>query len=508
MKTFCSPALQISSRLHLFVACELVFLLGVQQPIAVGGELSDVATVNDHTSHRASSYDRTGGNIDTLTSFAPKTSRLLMESDGPGRINHIWMTIAVFPNHMMALRDVVVRMYWENSELPSVEVPLGDFFGLAGGRRYRVQSAPISVGDNTKALNCYWPMPFYKHARVELYNRGPRSIRRLYYHVDYELGELPGNQGLFHAKFRRDRALGGQSSSGNISGKDNFVALDTVGQGQYLGCMLSIDAHTERWCEGDDMIFIDGSDMPTLIGTGTEDYFCNAWGFNEAYSYPYYGAPFLERRPDKLFIAVMYRWHIPDPIRFRESIRVTFEHLYPKNITADYTSVAYWYQREPIESRAPLPDNNYPQDYQPAPITAEDLDTTELEPELLARGIAAQAITSEIHDGYTDGGYLKIDTKGKPVEIPLAVREPGTYRVLIKPVGHLNDGSMRIAIKGGVFKPIPKRDVPEANVPYINIGTIEAQDRAAVIVVGGDAVVGLDQIKMEKVGTPASKPAG
>src|SRR6476469_609621 len=153
----------------------LLVLLVLVRSLAAAG-LEDLPALQDRTSHRASSHDPTGGNVDSLLSLAPGSTHVLLETDGPGCVRHVWMTLTVFPNHATALRDLVLRMSWEGSGVPAVETPLGDFFALGHCRRYPVQSAPIAVGQHPSALNCYWPMPFYKHARIELYNSGTRSV--------------------------------------------------------------------------------------------------------------------------------------------------------------------------------------------------------------------------------------------------------------------------------------------------------------------------------------------
>ena len=166
------------------LALAVLPLLGAA--VATGQSLDGVSSLRDRTSHRASSWDRTGGNNDSLGSFAPGDTQVLLDTDGPGRITHLWFTVARFPGHEYVLRDIALRIFWENSPVPSVEVPLGDFFGLGHGRLYAWQSLPVAVGSNPCAMNCYWPMPFYRHARVEIVNNGRHSIRRLYYNLDYE----------------------------------------------------------------------------------------------------------------------------------------------------------------------------------------------------------------------------------------------------------------------------------------------------------------------------------
>ncbi|MEP0844416.1 MAG: DUF2961 domain-containing protein [Phycisphaerae bacterium] len=495
-------------------ATRAILILAAWASVSPAAELSDLATVRpEWTTHRASSFDRSGGNVDNLESFAPQTSHVLLDTDGPGRINHVWMTLAAFPNHATYLRDVVVRMYWEGSPIPSVEVPLGDFFAQGHAKRYVVESAPVVAGNNPKALNCYWPMPFYQHARIELYNNGRRSIRRIYYHVEYDLGPQPPNQGLFHALFRYERDLKTQAHSGNTTGRDNYVILETEGQGHYVGCAMFVDAPPGGWWgEGDDMIFIDHSPAPVIIGTGTEDYFNNAWGFNQAFCYPYYGCPLLEKRPDGGTATAVYRWHVPDPIRFRKHIRVTMEHIYSNRVANDYSSVAYWYQLEPIRSRPPLPfaEGNHPRFHAPAapPPAPErfDLSATELEAELAGRGLAARAITAGLGDGYSDGGWLRIDKVESPVEVKIPVPTDGMYRVHIKPVSHVLERPLKIGFKGGPMRTFEKQPGHESRTPFLDLGPTAARNKVLTVVLEGGPTLGLDVIRVVKGPEPASQP--
>lgn len=491
--------------MRFLLVCLGCVLCGVGTGAAQVLDLNGLTTIRPElASRRASSFDPTGGNIDNVESFAPQATHVLLDVDGPGRVTHLWLTTSTFVNHATYLRDLVVRMYWENSPVPSVEVPLGDFFALGHAKRYTFQSAAVAVGGNPKALNCYWPMPFYRHARIEIHNNGRRSLRRLYYHVDYERGPQPPDQGLFHAVFRRERELKTQAHEGNTTGKDNYVILDTRGQGQYVGCALFVDAQPGGWWgEGDDMIFIDGSDKPVIIGTGSEDYFNNAWGYDEPFSYPYYGCPFLEKRPDGGAFTTVYRWHIPDPIRFNSQLRVTIERIFSGRVVNDYSSVAYWYQRVPITERAPLPvgETNHPRQYpaatQPAGGALE-LDGTELEPELRARGLTARAITGGTHDGYTNGGWLRIDALSGPIEIPIPVPEDGTWRVQLKPVNHLAEKPVRFGLKGGEPREYRQRGGHEGRVPYLDLGSVASSDRRISLRIESGPSVGLDQFRLQR----------
>lgn len=488
-----------------------IAVLLIQSALAAAG-LDNLATVTGHTSHRASSADPTGGNEDSLVTFVPGETRTLLDTDGPGRITHIWFTAARFANHQTFLRDMVIRIYWENSPTPSVEVPLGDFFALGHARQYVVTSAPICVGDNTKALNCYWPMPFHKHARIELLNNGRRSIRRVYFNISYELGPQPSEQGLFHAEFRRDPNLRTQPHEANKTGKDNYVILETEGRGQYVGCTLSVDAQPGGWWgEGDEMIFIDHAERPTITGTGSEDYFCNAWGFQNAFSNPYYGCPLLEQLADGSSLTTVYRWHIPDPVRFSRHIRVTIEHLFKPNVINDYSSVAYWYQTEPIGQRAPLPqgEKNHPRPHPvptTQPVTTIEMSATELEPGLNARGIKARSVTANLWAGYQSGGYLEIHLPQDMMEIVVPVPADGRYRVRVKPVNTLIDERIQLALKGGKTVPFDKHKDPERSTPWVDLGEITSSGSSLTLIVGGNQIIGLDHLKIERTDVKETPP--
>lgn len=405
------------------------------------GELSPLPTVVPRTSHRASSYDVTGGNTDNVTGLAPGAVHTLLDTPGPGKVTHIWMTISSYQGHTALNRDLVIRMYWEGSETPSVEVPLGDFFGQGHGKEYKVGSLPVNVGSNPRAYNCYWPMPFYKHARIEIVNTGKRSARRIYYNIDYELGSIPPHQGLFHANYRRVHELAPEPLDGNTHGEKNYVILDTKGTGQYLGCFLYVDSAPGGWWgEGDEMIYIDGEKKPSIVGTGTEDYFGNAWGFDGVANHPFYGVPFLEQQPDRWKQTTVYRLHVPDPVRFDKSIRVTLEHTWPGGQSYDYSSVAYWYQLEPNATREPLIARNMNEPRQHPDPKAKpkrrnvELCGTQFEPALREAGVDVRAITVINHEAF-GGGLLEITDARDWVNIPLPSLLPGKYQMTVEARG-------------------------------------------------------------------------
>jgi len=338
---------------------------GAQQP----GPLSGLATLHPGvSSERASSWDRTGGNADFLEIKAGATATLA-EVAGAAEIRHLWITInSPSPNH---LRELVLRMYWDGETNPSVEVPVGDFFGtgfeyegVPGGHTGQAyhswQLLPLTVYG--KAMNCYFPMPFGKSARVTVTNDGAQDVPSFYYHIDYEKypeSSATANQGRFHAQWhhRLTRAIpAANAAPENLDGKNNYNFMHATGSGQFVGVILAVQGYsTGWWGEGDDMFFIDGATgNATINGTGMEDYFGSGWMFREEYNYPFIGYSHQGNR-DWTGTHVMYRFHIMDPIYFNRSMVAGIEHGHANQRQDGYTSVAFWYQTEPHEKLDPLP---------------------------------------------------------------------------------------------------------------------------------------------------------
>lgn len=356
-------------RIRVILAMFVVLFVTLQSHAQDGGPLTHLSDLKRGvTSARASSWDSTGGNADSILVKAGTTVDLA-NLKGAGSIRHMWVTInSASPYH---LRELVLRMYWDGETDPSVEVPIGDFFGTGfeyedipgghTGQRYKSWSSlPITV--NSKAMNCYWEMPFGKGARITLTNDGGTDVKNFFYQIDYESYADPktvASEGRFHAQWKSEvtQSVPDTESKGvNLDGKDNYVFLDAKGQGQFVGLILAVQGLSTGWPgEGDDMFFIDGeSSVPSINGTGLEDYFGSAWQFREEYSYPFTG--FTTKGPeDWSGVHVMYRFHIQDPIYFSKSIHAGFEHG-AANIRSDkYTSVAFWYQTEPHQKLIPLP---------------------------------------------------------------------------------------------------------------------------------------------------------
>src|SRR5579863_3765100 len=246
--------------------------------------LSDLSQTKDYVQHRSSSYDRSGANADARA-IAPGETLTLLDGPGPGLITHVWVTIASDdPHHLKAL---VLRMYWDGESTPSVETPIGDFFGLGLGDYHFYQSIPLQVGSD-KALNSFFLMPFQKHARITVTNEGAVRTDAFYFNVDYRVyaKALPADQLYFHAQYRQaapdhgwtndwksngDRIVNDKK---NLNGDGNYVWMEATGRGHFAGVTMSVLQNQDGWWgEGDDMFFVDGEKTPSINGTGSEDYF-------------------------------------------------------------------------------------------------------------------------------------------------------------------------------------------------------------------------------------------
>ncbi|REE57501.1 Protein of unknown function (DUF2961) [Paenibacillus taihuensis] len=292
----------------------------------------------------------------------------LLNCDGPGVVRHIWMTLP--PGNADHMRNVILRMYWDGQEHPSVEAPIGDFFGVAHGRQVKMQSDCVSMQAG-KGLNCWIPMPFRKKAVITIENDSSSDVAMLFYQIDATVGdELDEQAGCFHARFRRNNPC---------PMHEDFVIADHIkGQGVYLGTTLGVRSIYRDcwWGEGEVKFYIDGdSDYPTICGTGAEDYMGSAWGLEEVLT-PYQGAPLVDGENGLYSI---YRFHVRDPIYFQDSLKVTVQqigygpidkaeryfgdrlvhyraagaseeddHRYFE-LSDDYSAVAYWYQTLPSQ---------------------------------------------------------------------------------------------------------------------------------------------------------------
>ncbi|MGH9352394.1 MAG: glycoside hydrolase family 172 protein, partial [Terriglobia bacterium] len=258
----------------------ILMLLGVALPLSAQNwrdALSSLTQPHDYVAKRSSSYDRTGANAD-YRRLDPGKTLVLLDADGPGEVRHVWMTIA--DRERFHLKDLVLRMYWDGEKSPSVEAPVGDFFGLGLGEYVTYQSAPLVVAPD-KALNCFFPMPFKKHALITVTNEGQARVDAFYFNIDYREYPRPLPQGTlyFHAQYRQATPNHGHPGATiNLDGKNNTVWMEAKGRGQFVGVTMSVIENQDGWWgEGDDMFFVDGAKVPSVQGTGSEDFFLGAW---------------------------------------------------------------------------------------------------------------------------------------------------------------------------------------------------------------------------------------
>jgi len=318
-----------------------------------------MAEVGQGTASAAARDLGRGWKVNPYVHLEPGQVFTMAAIQGTGAIQQIWLTPAGNWRYM------ILRMYWDGEEHPSVECPVGDFFACGWGEYAQVSSLAVCVNPGS-AFNCYWEMPFRKSAKITMENIG-ESRATLYYQINYALTEVPADAAYFHAQFRRTNPL---------PYKEVYTLVDGIqGWGHYVGTYMCWGANNNGWWgEGEIKFYLDGDgEFPTICGTGTEDYFCGSYGFMvggqyREYTTPYAGMPQVIR-PDGAERANtrfgLYRWHITDPVRFEKDLKVTMQALGWRSggrylpLQDDISSVVYWYQTEPHRPFPPLPDKDY-----------------------------------------------------------------------------------------------------------------------------------------------------
>ncbi len=285
--------------------------------------------------------------VNPYITINPNETFTIAEIEGPGAIQHIWMT----PTGVW--RWSIMRIYWDDEKEPSVECPISDFFCMGWNEYAPVVSLPICVNPGS-AFNSYWTMPFRKKCKITIENINPSQPMNLYYQVDYTLTEVPEDAGYFHAQFRRTRH----------NETSDFTIIDNVrGKGQYVGVYMAWGLHNNGWWgEGEIKFFMDGDEkFPTICGTGTEDYFCGSYNFDRDGRFTEFCTPYAGLcqviRPDGTYRSQerfgLYRWHIMDPVRFNKSLKVTIQDLGWRHDgrylqqNSDISATTFWYQAEP-----------------------------------------------------------------------------------------------------------------------------------------------------------------
>ena len=383
-----------------------------------------------------SSFDTTGGNRDRLE-LAPGDSAVLLDVEGPGVINRIWITVSSDDPHY--LRRVALRMYWDDEVNPSVNVPLGDFFGNGFGKNHYVS---LPMGVSSGGFYSYWPMPFGERARVVIDNGTGRELDAFYFQIGVVIVErLAPSMPYFHATWNRDI---------RTDSRQPHVVLAAHGTGKFVGLSLNAESYTDDFAflEGDETFWVDGEVRGQ--GTGTEDYFNSGWYFDAgAFHAPFHGLVLKDHENGRI---AAYRWHLPDPISFQDSIAVLLEHGHDNEEVADYATVAYWYQSEP---HAPL----------------ESLPSADRRRSLGVKIPPEAMLASD----------MRLSSDGAGALLTLRVERPDRYEVIVYPLGGPGSGDVTYSLLGR-----PARSLSlESTEPYtvldpVSLGTVVADSEVNV----------------------------
>ena len=416
----------------------------VNNDLVGGAVLSDLIKPMDGRSMRATSSktDENGKliphNADN-SRVMPGESKLILQAEGPGVVTHMWFTFLGPGRHPWAQngsathQEMLLRVTYEGKAETSFEVPFGDFFANCFGKRSEVISLPVIVED-ADSYNCFWPMPFRDSIKIEVVNQSEdKNINLLYYNVDWiKKDKLPKNTPYFYARYRQEYP----ARSG-----DDYLILETEGKGHYVGTVMAVRTRSPSWFgEGDEKIYIDGEQDPSIWGTGTEDYFLSAWGLQSGVNTPYFGTVYFDQWGIVGGHTSAFRWHLADPLVFNSKIRVTIEHygwISPdenKEQRAhswneredDYATVAFWYQTGTPSVADPVP----PAKKRILP----SLDEVFLAKEVVGSGSYqnGRAEIQENLDFYMDGQlFFNPDGYNSRVSIPFTVEERKPIRLLL-----------------------------------------------------------------------------
>jgi hypothetical protein len=384
-----------------------------------------LARLKNYSSHRVSSGNRYVLSNDDSKRIMPGQTFVMADLSGPGMITHVWLTVA--DNEFGWPRLVRLQVYYDGEKTPSVDAPLGDFFGVGHGSERDVNSMMVRDSSFGRARNSYWPMPYRKSCRITVTNEGKRLLPMFYYHVDYrKYASLPADIGYFHAYFRQERP----ARAGH-----NYEFLNIHGVGHYVGTVMSVAQTEISWFgEGDDLFYIDGAEKPQIYGTGTEDYFNDAWDLRERDG-PWAGTPIAEGELPGSRLSG-YRWHVPDPIAFTKSIWAGIEHSgWTSNADGsvrsgfeerpdDFSSVAFWYQKG-VNQELPEPP------YGAARLTFGNATQIAVEDSVsdVTSEKGAVSVLRDV-DWAKDLLWFKAEGEGAKVNIPIDIPEDGRYEIV------------------------------------------------------------------------------
>ena len=421
--------------------------------------LTDLPRLKNFSAHRVSSDNPYVASNDDSKRIFPGETFVMADLRGPGVVDHIWITVA--DNEFAWPRLVRLRVYYDGKKTPSVDVPLGDFFGVGHGYERDLDSLPIRDSSFGRARNSYWPMPFRESCKITVTDEGNRPVTMFYYHVDWQKhASLPDDVAYFHGYYRQERPA--------VSGK-HYEFLNVKGTGHYVGTVLNVIQAGVGWFgEGDDLFYVDGAKHPQIAGTGTEDYFNEAWGLRVSYS-SWYGTPVAEGERIGARLTG-YRWHVPDPIPFTKSLWAGIEHAgWTYNADGSlrsgfeerpdyFSSAAFWYQKgvnedlpEPPYGEARLPLGNALQ------IAVED-SIAEVTTE---KGKAS--VQREVDWG-RDLLFFEAEGVGSRINIPLDVPEKGRYEIVAR-IAQAPDYGDYYALLDGKPTNLDSREASTSEIP-------------------------------------------
>ena len=418
-----------------------------QQPV----DLSRLPEPKDFRALRSSSNNPDLESNDDSKRPIPGETITLADLAGPGVVTHVWLTVAA--NEFGWPRLLRLRIYYDGSATPSVDAPVGDFFAVGHGFERPVDSLVVRASSEGRSRNSYWPMPFRKSCRITVTNEGRRRVSNLYFHVDWKkVRSLPPDTAYFHARYRQ--AL-------PASGPSPYEVLSVRGRGHYVGTVFSVVQAEAGWFgEGDDFFFVDGEGKPSIEGTGTEDYFNDAWGLRVGTG-PYAGASVAEGTGLGSRMTA-YRWHLTDPIPFRRSLRFEFEHRgwtfnadgSVKSASGERTdlisSVAFWYQVGIAADQPEVP-------YGAARLPQGNAEQIEVE-NALGDAKAEKGRVSESKDLFwsKDVLFLQADGPGARLDVPFEVAEDGEYEIVTEVAQSFDYGTYSILLDG---KPVQSAEL-------------------------------------------------
>jgi hypothetical protein len=438
------------------------------QGLAYSSPLSGIAEPREGRAMHEGSWDRKHMNGDARR-VEPGQTLTLFTHQGTGVVHRFWVTIAPRED-IGVLSQAIIRMYWDDDANPSVECPIGAFFGVGFGEQKDFISMPLD--ETSGGYNCYWPMPFHKSARWTLTNGSGTRIDAFYYNIDYTaLDSMPADTREFHAQFRRENPT--------TTGK-NYTILDTQGTGHYVGTALFMAGKALGFLEGNEMAYIDGETTPSIEGTGTEDYFSSGWYFDRGiYSAPYHGVIIKDETRSRVSA---YRWHIEDAIPFRKSIRFTIEHGTGNHVTADYSSVACYYMAGPSPAPHPLPTDLLPSNMPPMTSYvipgAVEAETLKDSAKVSAGGMWIQDMGNwEYGEAWSGRACLFWDPGQAGARMDLAVpcAASGKYVVVARLASGPDIGTVHVSVGGAPAGDVLDLYAPAMTPREVTLGTFEAK---------------------------------